>query len=186
MRSPPFNMKRRRTCESWGICVVVPSLTTAVAVSSDAGPAPSVLARLSHSEYLCDAAHCLYDRALYTADRGVPTSPQGAQRQPVDRRPNNPAVATQSPIQSHQAVSGSAPRADSLQTYARARWLTASSARFDKHGLAECELPRICRLHADRDVQTQLGPLYRVGEARARRADVRRGRLMALPSIIDC
>ena len=95
-------------------------------------------------------------------------------------------IAAQSTVQPRSTVTGSSRCSASLQAHARIGRLAARTAQLEEYGLAKRRLSRLCGLHADVDVQREPGQVRRAREARARRADVRRGPAVALPSFIDC
>jgi Protein of unknown function, DUF488 len=76
-----------------------------------------------------------------------------------------------------------APRGDSVHAHARFGRTPTLRAGLGEQWMAQCRLPRVCRLHADRDLRKKSGAMYRSCERRADRADVRGGRSMAVSSL---
>jgi hypothetical protein len=57
---------------------------------------------------------------------------------------------------------------------------------FDEHRMAQCQLPRLCGLPGDRGFQGESESVHRARTRGACGVDVRRGRSLALPSLVDC
>ena len=128
---------------------------------------PSVLT-IGHSTRSIDE----FIRLLAAHRRGSP-----------DRHPHDSAIAAQPPVQSRPAISRSAPRRNSVHAHGRFGRIATPPTGLGEQWMAQCRVPRVCRLHADRGVRKKSGAMYRSCERRADRADVRGGRSMAVSSL---
>jgi hypothetical protein len=134
----------------------------------------------------CVATRRSDDRAFHAFDRGVHSPAQVARRASSSRRPHDPEVTTQPAIQPRQIVQSASSRSNSLQPPRRPRRVAHCSTGVPERWLAKCEFSRLCRPHADGGIPEKLRAVYRTGQRRTCRPDVRGSRPMALPSIFDC
>ena len=91
----------------------------------------------------------LHHRPLDSTNRRVHPSADRARRAAACRRSNDPTIQAQSTVRPRAVVRIAPTCRHPLHAHARPRGAASSAQRFHEYGLAECQLPRLRRLHAD-------------------------------------